>query len=810
MRPRNPPDDLLVSNRAGFVCTQAVVAPRSERLRRRHPADWLRFVVAAVVTLVTSLLARKDVPSVVEVNLFRLINQLPSTLRTPFLGAMQLGALGAVPVLAAVALLRNRARLARSIVLAGTSAWIVAKLLQALVGRDPPEIVLPGVLLHGAVRAGFAFPSTHVAVAAAMATAAGPYLSRSNRRLAWWGVTVIGVARVYVGAHFPVDVVGGVAVGAAIGSLVELALGAPHGLPDAANVEHALAHQGRLPASTEAVESSSPGVALFRVELDDGLRLTAKVIGRDQPEADWLYRAWRLLAYREVDEAATAASPISRAEHEAYLLMLAGRAGLRVPAVDMTASIGEGEALLVRRWVDGCRLRDLPGDLVTDDVLVELWRELELLHGADIALRSIRLTDIVVDDEGRPWILNLAAGRVGVNADDRARDVADLCALLAVHVGSARAVATAATVFSGKQLRQALSFVQPLALSPSTRRLVTRQRGFLEGLRHELATEVGVDASRVEVPLRIAARNLLPLAGALFAVNLLLPQVGQARASWTALGHASIPWLFVTGAAAAVTYVMAAIALMGAAARPLALGRTWAVQIAAAFTNRLAPAGLGGMATNVRYLEAAGVPRPAAVTAIGLDSVAGFLVHLVAVVLIVPLLGASNTRFHLSGPEIPDQWPLLVGVAGALAATGIVFWGRRIRGRVARSARAAAKSLVDVARRPKAAAALFAGSAGVTAAYALALAASAHAMSINLSLTTIAAIYLGASALAAAAPTPGGLGALEAALVAGLISAGAPTASAVATVLAYRFITYWLPILPGLVAFRVLRRSGTL
>jgi uncharacterized membrane protein YbhN (UPF0104 family)/membrane-associated phospholipid phosphatase len=787
-----------------------VPAPNSERLRRSHPADWQRFGIAAGFVLATAVLARQGRPSVVEVNLFRLINQLPSAVRPPLLGVMQLGALGAVPALAAVALVRNRTRLARLLIAGGAGAWLLAKLLQTVVDQEPPEIVLSHVLLHGATQAGLAFPSTHVAVAAGMATVAGPYLSRPNRRLAWWGVTVIAIARVYVGAHFPVDVVGGAAVGLAIGSLVQLCLGAPHGLPSASHLRRAMEKHGHAPASVEGVESSAPGAALFRVQLDDGARLVAKVMGRDSPEADWLYRAWRLLAFREIDEAEAGGSPIRRAEHEAYLLLLAERAGLRVPTVKLTSSIGDDEALLLRTWVDGCRLADLAAGDVRDTVLVELWRQLDGFHAADIALSSIRLTDIVVDGRDRIWIVDLGAGRVGADADDRARDIAELCALLGQLVGPSRAVSTAATALADDQLRLALPFVQPLALSQSTRRLVARQGGLLERLRRELAAKVGVDASPVAVPSRIAARNLLPLVGALFAVNLLLPQVGQAQATWTALSRASAPWLAVTALAGALTYLMAAIALIGASGPRLAVGRTWAVQVAAAFTNRLAPAGLGGMATNVRYLEAAGAARPAAVTAVGLNSAAGFVVHLLGVLLIVPLLGAGGARFRLSGGDFPDQWPVLLVVAGVLVAVGAVFWGKRIHGRVAPSVRAALRGLADIARRPRAAAALFGGAAGVTAGYTLALAATGQAMSLGLSLSTIVAIYLGGAAVAAAAPTPGGLGALEATLVAGFTAAGAATGPAVATVLAYRLITYWLPVLPGLVALRVLRRSGTL
>jgi undecaprenyl-diphosphatase len=74
----------------------------------------------------------------------------------------------------------------------------------------------------------------------------------------------------------------------------------------------------------------------------------------------------------------------------------------------------------------------------------------------------------------------------------------------------------------------------------------------------------------------------------------------------------------------------------------------------------------------------------------------------------------------------------------------------------------------------------------------------------------VVAVYLGGSALAAAAPTPGGLGALEAGLIAGLTSVGQPAAAAVTAVLVFRLVTYWVPVLPGAASFWALRRAGSL
>ena len=152
--------------------------------------------------------------------------------------------------------------------------------------------------------------------------------------------------------------------------------------------------------------------------------------------------------------------------------------------------------------------------------------------------------------------------------------------------------------------------------------------------------------------------------------------------------------------------------------------------------------------------------------------------------------------------KIPASSKLLVIIAVVLALVGIVLAtrkGRRlVRKHVLRWLRQSWASLRTLARSPMKLAALFGGSAGVTLAYVASLFAAVLAFDSDLSFAQVGAVYLGSSIIAAAAPTPGGLGAMEAALVAGLTGVGMDSATAVAAVLSYRLLTYWLPILPGL------------
>ena len=90
----------------------------------------------------------------------------------------------------------------------------------------------------------------------------------------------------------------------------------------------------------------------------------------------------------------------------------------------------------------------------------------------------------------------------------------------------------------------------------------------------------------------------------------------------------------------------------------------------------------------------------------------------------------------------------------------------------------------------------------------LALDASLRAFSVSLAVPALVVVYLAAATLGSAVPTPGGLGAVEAALVGGLTTTGIPVGAALASVLLFRVATFWLPAPVGWGAFVALQRRG--
>lgn len=173
----------------------------------------LRWAIGLALLAGTIVPLHRDRIGPREQEAFRVVNSLPDELYAPAWTVMQLGALAAAPATAGVALLAGNRVLARRLMTGGTMAWALAKVVKAVVRRGRPAALLGGVRSRGPESRGLGYLSGHAAVSTALAVAAYPYLGRRGRRLAVASASVVGVSRIYVGAHLPLDVAGGVALG---------------------------------------------------------------------------------------------------------------------------------------------------------------------------------------------------------------------------------------------------------------------------------------------------------------------------------------------------------------------------------------------------------------------------------------------------------------------------------------------------------------------------------------------------------------------------------------------------------------------
>ena len=147
---------------------------------------------------------------------FRLVNDLPDAAHPAVWPVMQFGSLAAVPVSGGIALLAGRRALAVRLVVAGTAAWAAAKVVKRVRVRGRPARLLADVNVRGTEVTGGGFVSGHAAVATALAAAAAPCVGGPLRGRLWLLVPLVGASRVYVGAHLPLDTLGGASLGLAV------------------------------------------------------------------------------------------------------------------------------------------------------------------------------------------------------------------------------------------------------------------------------------------------------------------------------------------------------------------------------------------------------------------------------------------------------------------------------------------------------------------------------------------------------------------------------------------------------------------
>jgi glycosyltransferase 2 family protein len=193
----------------------------------RRPAHAVRLLAALVLLGLSALPVRRGYVPPLEAHIFHFINGLPGAIYPAVWVVMQLGNVIFAFVAALLAVVFRKLRLALDLLLAGGGAWLLAKLIKRIVERGRPPQLLHDVIVRGAPVTGHGYVSGHAATAMALATVAYPYLGRRSRIAVVVLALLVAFARVYVGAHLPLDVVGGAAMGWAIGSLVHLLLGAP-------------------------------------------------------------------------------------------------------------------------------------------------------------------------------------------------------------------------------------------------------------------------------------------------------------------------------------------------------------------------------------------------------------------------------------------------------------------------------------------------------------------------------------------------------------------------------------------------------
>jgi uncharacterized membrane protein YbhN (UPF0104 family) len=308
---------------------------------------------------------------------------------------------------------------------------------------------------------------------------------------------------------------------------------------------------------------------------------------------------------------------------------------------------------------------------------------------------------------------------------------------------------------------------------------------------------------------RITLKGIVALVGALVLMAYVLNLASNWDETWDAFTTAEVAYIPPIIVMMICTYLAGAWSLMGATSVHLSFTRTSAVMFGQSFLNRFTPANAGGMAMRVRYLQLNGLDVTVAGATIGLTSGASGLAQAILIVVFL-LWGGASDRF--SDFEFPDIGVILIIILclGLMAWFVLMTtWGRTVlRPWLGGAVEKVKESFGEVLRSPRQMTRLMGGAILNKLANVVAFWLSVLAFDVDMGFAKAGALYMIALTIGSAVPTPGGVGGVEAALTAALISFGVDNATAAAIVLLFRTLTFWLPTLPGYFFMRYCQRTG--
>jgi len=779
----------------------------------RSPSDLLRLVIALVLVaigLFVTFAARGPLGDL-ERAVLALFDGLPDVLRRFLVGLIQLVAIIA-PVATAITL--AVLRLWRTLLLA-LLAGVVADLLVYGVERAADRIrpaSLEAAKEASSWIAGAAYPSSaYLAGITAAVTVVAPSMPRRWRRWAWGALGVVAFGRVVSGTGLAIDLMAAVAAGWAVGLGVLLAFGVRDRRPSAASVRAALEDTGLVVADLRPARVDARGSTPYFAVLGDSATGFVKVVSSEERSADLLFRLYRAARLENVGDERPFSSLRRSVEHEALVSLRASSLGVRTPAFLGLGRIDDGSMVLAYEALDARSLADVPDDELTDDLLAGIWGQVERLHRRRVAHRDLRLANIMLARDGSPWIIDFGFSELAASDDLLATDVAELVMSTALKVGPARAARAAVDGVGRDAVARAAPRLQPLALSGATRTAVHRRKGFDAQVRDEVASACGIGPVELERIERVSPRALLMLLFGGVASYVLIHQLADVGNLVEQVRDLDWAWVPAIVFLSFLTYVGAAVSLDGSVPRRLPAWPTFLSQLAGSFVNHITPVKVGGMAVGIRFLQKAGVDPPVAVTGVGLVSLFGFVDHILLTLVFALFAGQEG----VGSVDLPSDQAVLVGLAAVLVLSGVVLLlpiGRRLAlDKLLPVLRRAVQGVERLAANPAKLFTVVGGGMLVTLSSLFCLYFSLQAFGGGgIGLATVGVVYLTGSALAQTAPTPGGVGAVEAVLIAGLTAVGVDKEIAVPSVFLFRLATFWLPVLPGWLAFHHLTRRGML
>ena len=775
--------------------------------RIRSSVDGLRLVglIVALLLLTAFGTLAKNTSRGANDDLARVVSALPRLLVDGFSLIGGVGALAVPIAVIARQIIRGQSRRLVESLLSGVLAIVIVAGLSLAVDSAKDSALYHALTL--ARPSGSTPPlDPYLAAWMALGTVAGIAADRLWRNLVAVAMTVYALS-VFIAAQASLfSLVASVVLGYTIGVVVRYVAGSVNERPDGARIAAVLADRGFPLARLERTTRIRVDHRVYLATTRDDRDLYVDVLDRDEIASGWFYRIYRNI--RVQPEVARGPDlSIERAAERRSLLAFAGEAaGAALPRFLAGVPCGPDTIVLAYARRTGTPLADLDAP-PTDAQLRDLWTSVDRLHHARISHPRLTARRIRVDNGGRVVLPILEDGNAFASDLRINLDRAQLLVTSAQLVGAGPAVRIARDTIGDEGLASTLPVLQPIALSRETRRALKREASLLDDVRAEIQGQTSMPLPELSRLERIRPRTVITLVALIVAGYLLIGQLGSIDLA-TVLRNAKWQWVPLLLVASAATYPAAAISLIGYVRERLSFFRTVLAQLAASFTSFVMPPAVGGVAVNVRFLQKSGLSTPAAATSVGVSQVLNAISHIVLLIVFAAATGTS------AGHRLPIPGWVFIALGGlaalALLALALPVARRWLLAKVLPPVREALPRLLDLVSSPVKLAEAIGGTLLLNAAYILALWCAVRAFNGTVDFVAVAVVYLAGGAIGSMAPTPGGLGAVEAALSTGLAAAGMPGAAAVSAVLLYRIGTFWLPVPVGWLAVHWLQRHDAL
>jgi len=642
-----------------------------------------------------------------------------------------------------------------------------------------------------------------IAMLAAVLTVSGPWQPARWRRW-WWGLLLAFVPiHLVVSAIVPARALLGLAVGWVVGSLVVLVVGTPALEVPLDDAVRALAKRGFVVSRLNVVQPAGRGPLVLSGEGEHpDCSAVIELYGPHQRSGGALRQLWGKLRLRNAETGPLVASMRRAVEHRALMAIAIGELGLANTSTIAVATLNRGWMLYAHRPRRGVPIEDC----AQTTPVARLWESLKVLNDHQISHGDLRSKEITADD-GAVLFGDFFSAEYGATEAQLQSDIAQLLVTASALYDPESAVAAAIDVFGKDTILDASRRLTKAAVPKGIRESIPDGGKVISATRAEVKRQTGADQIKTETITRFTRSQVIQLVlfGAL--VYVAYPFISTAPTFFSELRHANWSWALLGLAVSALTYLGAAGALWACTDGTVSFWRLSIAQVANTFAATTTPAGVGGLALSTRFLQKSGLSAVRATAAVALQQSVQVIVHLTLLIFFSAVAGASTDLSHF----VPSATMLYLIAGVALGIVGTFLLVPKLRMWLATSMRPrlaeVTRDLAKLVSEPKRLALILLGCAGTTLGAALALWASVEAFGGDTTFVTVTVVTMVGGTLASAAPTPGGVGAVEAALIGGLAAFGLPAAVGVPSVLLYRILTCWLPVFIGWPVMRWLTKN---